>query len=177
MARIVGIDPGKTGAIACLDTRLLTIRCEALPVAVRELATTEKTQIDEDALAALLRAWDPHVAWIEDVFAHSGEGPVGAFSFGEGKGVLRGVLGALGVPRQYVSPQRWKGLLRCPADKQKAKALSHRYFPKADRLLKSSGKAEAALIALYGCLAADHVIDTTAVVPEQHHGAKVPHKV
>lgn len=190
MTRLVGIDPGLTGGIVCLDTDAATMLVAPLPVRTEKRSKGKtKSFIDEDALTDLVEAWAPDEAWIEDVFVigkqgprdapdRRGDGVVGAFTFGEGKGVLKGVLGALRVPRRYVSPQKWKGLLRAPSGPGKAagvKALAHTYFPQMAAQLKSSGKAEAALICLYGCLETGLVFDTTTVVPEQHDGAKKTH--
>lgn len=184
MARVVSFDPGVTGALTLIDTTALTIRAVPMPTRVERRSRKDKTFIDEDRLTDLLIEMAPEVAWIEDVFAigRGGKGPegrqdgvVGAFSFGEGKGVLKGVLGALRVPRRYVSPSVWKGKLGATSDKAQSKALAHRFFPKAVPALSSSGKAEAALIGLYGCLSDGLVFNTALVVPEQHHGAKKTH--
>ena len=59
----------------------------------------------------------------------------------------------LGKPR-YVDPRRWKADLYVPADKQLAKARAWALFPGCEMILASEGKAEAALIALYGALSA-----------------------
>lgn len=184
MARVVSIDPGVTGALTLIDTVALTLRAERMPTRVERRSRKDKTFIDEDALTDLILAMKPDVAWIEDVFAigRGNKGPegrqdgvVGAFSFGEGKGVLKGVLGALRVPRRYASPSVWKGKLGASSDKAQSKALAHRFFPRSVPVLSSSGKAEAALIGLYGCLSDGIVFNTAYVVPEQHHGAKKTH--
>lgn len=190
MTRLVGIDPGLTGGIVCLDTARRTMLVAPLPVRTEKRPSGKiKSYIDEDALAALVRSWCPDEAWVEDVHVIGGkqgpeerrwDGVVGAFTFGEGKGTIRGVLGALGVPRRWVSPQKWKNLLRASSGPGKAKAvkdLAHRYFPLMAAQLKSSGKAEAALIALFGCLDQGIVFNTTTVVPEQHYGAQKTQRV
>jgi hypothetical protein len=61
-------------------------------------------------------------------------------------------MGALGVPVRYVPPARWKVDLRVPKNKQLAKARGHALFPGCATILSSEAKAEAALIALCGCL-------------------------
>ena len=88
-----------------------------MPTETRELATTDKRQVDTVELAAIVRTAAADVAWVEDVWAMADEGPVGAFSFGRSKGVLEGALAALGVPVRYVAPLRWKTDLAVPAKK------------------------------------------------------------
>ena len=76
-----------------------------------------------------------------------------AFSFGEGKGILKGVCAGLRIPRQYVSPQVWKadlGLIG--AAKNASKPRAQGLIPGCLKLLSSEGKAEAALIGLWACL-------------------------
>lgn len=161
--RILGFDPGLHGAMGLIDTEAGTLAVRALPIAKRQLTTTVKQSVDEYALADAVRAWHPDVAWLEDVWARGGggeqkgEGAVGAFSFGESKGILRGCLGALHVPVHYVAPARWKADLRVPAAKPLAKLRAHALFPACIRIITSEGKAEAAMITLFGCLAAGQV--------------------
>lgn len=155
--RILGTDPGRHGALALIDTGRGTLQVWAMPIAARALETIVKHLVDEERLADIVRVAAPDEAWIEDVWSRAGEGPVGAFSFGDSKGVLRGCLGALGVPRRYVPPARWKTDLKVPANKQQAKARAHALLPACAGILTSEGKAEAALISLYGCLSANIV--------------------
>jgi crossover junction endodeoxyribonuclease RuvC len=76
-----------------------------------------------------------------------------AFAFGEGFGIVKGVLAALGIPCQLVPPAKWKrdmGLNQSK-DGSRAKAIAkwpaHAYeFKRA----KDDGKAEACLIAAWG---------------------------
>ena len=152
--RILGIDPGRFGALALIDTERATLEVWRMPVETRQLTATTKNIVDAERLAEAARAARADEAWLEDVWSMEGEGHVGAFSFGDSKGVVRGVLGALAVPLRYVAPARWKADLRVPADKQRAKARAHALFPGCVALLSSEAKAEAAMIALYGTLSA-----------------------
>jgi crossover junction endodeoxyribonuclease RuvC len=171
---VLGIDPGLDGALAILsaDGKLLDVR----PMPTRTLTKADggkKRLVCEEGLAAYVRKWQPTVAWIEDVYSSSQMGVVGAFTFGEGKGTLRGVLGALGVPRRFVSPMTWKARLgvlvpRTPllpgmtkkahkaahkkALKDAAIAKAAKLFPRHARQLTKDGPAEAALIGAYGLI-------------------------
>ena len=161
---ILGIDPGLSGALAFIDLEGGSL--EVVPMPVRHWKTSAgkaRSQVDEDALAAIIRARRPTIAWVEDVHAIAkGRGPDGeqqgdgvraAFSFGEGKGILRGVLAALGIARQYVSPQKWKdtfGLIGAKKNASKPRARS--LYPACQKVISSEGKSEAVLIATYGVL-------------------------
>ena len=50
-------------------------------------------------------------AFVEHVSVRPGEGAVGAFAFGRSRGVIEGVLGALGVPIAFITPASWKPAL------------------------------------------------------------------
>jgi hypothetical protein len=114
---------------------------------------------------ALLRSHHRQdIAWIEDVFSSPQMGVVSSFSFGEGKGVLKGVLAGCGVPRFYVSPAKWKADLRISAEKAIAKRQSWKLFPNCKRVLSSSGKAEAGLISLWGALSGSIDLNSLKVI-------------
>lgn len=93
------------------------------------------------------------------------DGHVGAFSFGDSKGTLKGVAWGAGVALHFVSPAVWKRNLRCTSDKNQTKArarqlLGPRAGPTAFKrlgALSTEGKCEAGLIALYGLLASTEI--------------------
>lgn len=165
---VIGIDPGRDGGLAGLsrDGRLVT--CARMPLRItRKTDGGERAEIDEDALAALLRTWgSPAEAWIEDVWASSQMGVVGAFSFGTSKGIPLGVLAGLGIPRRRCAPILWKDRMgvmvpRRPGTsaKQHKKGLkaaaikrAQTLFPTHVKALAHDGVAEAALIATFGLL-------------------------
>lgn len=117
-----------------------------------------KTRVDGLALARLLAHLRPDIAFVEQVGTHSGEGPMGAFSFGRSLGALEGGLGAIGLQATEVSPQTWKrrvGVRKGPGGDTKGPALEkvRRLWPECEHLFrrkKDNGRADAALIALYG---------------------------
>jgi len=76
-----------------------------------------------------------------------------AFNFGCGYGQLLGVLGALGVRHESVTPSTWKRWFKLSRDKEESRAKAIQLFPQRAELFKrrkDDGRAEAALIALYG---------------------------
>lgn len=105
------------------------------------------------------------IAWIEDVFSSSQMGVTSSFSFGEGKGILKGILAACQIPRRYIAPSKWKQDMGVPADKPLAKLRAHRLFPACVSILTNADKAEAAMIALYGALADNIAVNTVKPCP------------
>lgn len=155
-ARLVfGIDPGQTGAVAVL--------ADGVPVGFIDMPTTARKagghQVDGAALAAKLRGFrQQHAgaytfAVIEQVSAGPGQGVTGMFRFGQSDGIVRGVLGALGVPMLEVHSATWKRFLQLTgADKDAARIEAIRRFPEMAAQLsrkKDVGRADAALIATW----------------------------
>lgn len=145
----LGIDPGLSGAVALYDDGALEVHD------IPTLVIGTKRQIDEYALARLIDSLSARigVVWLEQVGTRPGEGAVGAFSFGKGYGLLRGICAANFLTIQDVTPQVWKRALKVSRDKDESRARASALFPRFGQLWplkKHDGRAEAALIALYG---------------------------
>lgn len=69
---------------------------------------------------AALRDARPDVVVIEEVGAMPGESANGAFSFGYSRGLIEGVVHAMGLPLLTVRPQEWKKRVGIPAGSGKA---------------------------------------------------------
>ncbi len=154
MMLYIGVDPGLTGAIAVLRDNGEDIGVTDMPL---QLDSSNKNSVDCQQLTAFLRKLrDTNdgqiVCTVEAVSARPGQGVVSMFTFGKGYGMVLGVLAALDIPVQMVTPQKWKkyyGLLKSEkaASLSKARAL----WPTAPlNLVKHSGRAEALMIADYG---------------------------
>jgi hypothetical protein len=165
MARVLGFDPGLKGACVLIDTVKATLACEPMPITRIKRSKGWKTVLDEGALALLVGSWGPEVGWIEDVYSMPGEGHSGAFTFGEGKGVLKGVLAGLGVPRRLVHSSVWKRDLKVGNEGFMITARCDRLFPDCAKLLKSEGKREAAMICLWGCLSMELTVPRLTPCP------------
>lgn len=154
---IAAIDPGNNGAMAFLDPENHRMRIVDMPTF--EFVTNKtRIKVDPFTVAAELKAQTVANLYIEEVHASPQMGTVSAFSFGEGKGILLGAAAAMGVPTTLVKPTQWKKQMRIPADKRAAvqracqllPALAHKFKgPKGGTL---DGRAEAALIALFGAM-------------------------
>jgi crossover junction endodeoxyribonuclease RuvC len=144
----IGIDPGLTGAI-CVYTYNDIIAVHDMPVAARG----SRNAVMAAALADILREWDDAHAFVESVHSMPGQGVASSFNFGHGCGVIDGVLSALCITTTLVTPQRWKKAMGLGAEKGQARNRAMQLFPRHAKLFnraKDDGRAEAALIAVYG---------------------------
>ena len=152
---VLGIDPGLTGALALFDPAAASLLIEDVPIFTVKSGGRRKSTVDRYGLARIIDAWAPRnpVVWIEQVGTRPGEGAVGAFSFGKTYGLLVGIAAAHFLRIEMVMPAAWKAALKVKGDKdmsrQRASALLPRYSGQWP-LVKHDGRAEAALIALYG---------------------------
>jgi crossover junction endodeoxyribonuclease RuvC len=64
--------------------------------------------VNSPLLASLIFKTHATLAFVEFVGARPGEGAVGAFAFGRSRGVIEGVLGAVGIPVTFIAPASWK---------------------------------------------------------------------
>ncbi len=146
MTIIMGIDPGISGAIAFFFPMVPSrISVDDVPVAGGEINTPE--------LARMIRIHRPTLAVIERVHSMPHQGVSSSFNFGRSYGDVRGVVGAMEIPLHFVTPQKWKRHFGLSSDKEQSRLRAINLFPSvADsfRLKKHDGRAEAALIALYG---------------------------
>lgn len=148
---IVGIDPGLSGALAFYDS--LGLITEDMPTLEFARGGKSKRDLDLQALAHLIRVHGPVHAYVEQVGAMPGQGVSSMFAFGKTYGGILGVLAALKVPVTLVPPQRWKKVLGVPAGKDGARARASQLIPAHAAqwpLKKHDGRAEAAMLALYG---------------------------
>lgn len=145
------MDPGYSGSIALLTTTgELTVH--DMPVVP---GSKGKNELNLHQLATLLapRDTDPVVAIIEKVSAMPNQGVSSTFRFGEGYGALQAMLVGHGYPLHYVTPSNWKKHFGLTSDKGTSRGLASKRFPQSAHLfarVKDDGRAEAALIALYG---------------------------
>ena len=150
---LIGIDPGVSGAIAWMDNDGSLLAVEVLPVVEVAVGKGKRRRLMPSAFAGQITGRLPVHAFLEEVGPMPGEGAVGAFSFGRGAGLLEGVLVGLGVAYTPVRPQAWKKALGLSADKGAMRQRACQLWPShaaSFARVKDDGRAEAALIALYG---------------------------
>ena len=144
----LGIDPGKSGALAFIRGN----SAEVIPFD------------EEEYRGKLITVWqyivcDKEGAFcaVEKVGAMPKQGVSSSFNFGHNAGFIEGLLWAYSIPYKLVTPQTWKKeftLLK--RDKDASVAEAHRLFPSVslrptDKCRKDNdGMAEALLIAEWG---------------------------
>ena len=91
----IGIDPGKNGGVAILDSslNLVTHRC---PKSEQEMANIIRKYEYDDAYVV-----------IEKVHSFPGQGVVSTFSFGQNFGTWIGILEAFSLPYIFANPKQW----------------------------------------------------------------------
>lgn len=142
---VVGVDPGITGAFAVLTDASV----DGGSAAVHDMPVHGKF-VDGRAVAALLSTVGNALVVIEDVHAMPINGSIGSFSLGRSKGIVEGVIAALGLRCEYVSPQRWKKEMRLSKDKGASRRMAADLYPDLSQTfarVKDDGRAEALLIA------------------------------
>ncbi len=124
---VVGIDPGLDGAVAVIGPEGV----EAAVTPTLAAGRGGRRQYDAAAMARLLAGREVELAVIEAVGAMPGQGVASTFGFGVGYGLWLGVLAALQIPHQAVSPQAWNRVILAGTARDKAAAIAFasRRFP------------------------------------------------
>ena len=152
MKLFMGIDPGLDGAIATVSDCGADVAVYDIP----NMQTGNKTEVDLMTLRAVLehaleRA-ELVTCCIERVHSMPKQGVASSFNFGKTAGILLGMLAAMKVPFQQVTPQEWKKKMMNGQGKEKdaARQVAGQMFPTADlHLKKHHNRADALLIAEY----------------------------
>ena len=142
----IGIDPGLSGAIASISPAGITfIDCPIIKV-------SGKTKPNPTLMASeLSQLVTPNsIIIIENVHAMPGQGVTSMFSFGMGYGCWLGIIAALNIPVEFVTPQCWKKYYNLGPDKESSRVTALQLFPSQAnelKLKKHHGRAEALLLA------------------------------
>ena len=143
--RIVGIDPGTTGALAMHDAGVL-VKVFDLPVF--------DGRTDGAGLSDLLRELGPDAVYLENTQAMPKNGSIASYSLGLNTGIVVGVVQALSYPLIRVRPAEWKRKMGVTKmDKNAIRGVVREiYAPQAPLFarVKDHNRAEAVLISRYG---------------------------
>lgn len=138
----VGIDPGKSGAIAVIFDGM--DETMVVPFGEREYINVLCNLSGHNVKTCL-----------EHVTAMPKQGVTSMFNFGVNFGYIRGVLEAYSIPYELVRPQKWKKEFSITGDKNTSLEVCRRLFPnvclrRTDKCRKDDdGMAEALLMAEY----------------------------
>jgi crossover junction endodeoxyribonuclease RuvC len=152
--KIIGIDPGLTGAIAIMENNKVLSMFD-MPVMSdgkknkRQLNSAQLVKILNDNI---LKNEEISVV-VEQVNAMPGQGVTSMFNFGQTFGAIKGVCAALGLPIFFVRPSKWKKhfeLINSSKDSSRTKAIEM-YPSLSDDLAKKKdvNKSDAILIARF----------------------------
>ncbi len=152
--KIIGIDPGLSGAIAILENNKVL---HIFDIPVMSEGKKNKRQLNSALLVSLLRdniTNDEEVAVVvEQVNAMPGQGVTSMFNFGQTFGAIKGICAALDLPIFFVRPSKWKKhfeLINSSKDSSRTKAIE--MYPKLSKQLakkKDVNKSDAILIARF----------------------------
>lgn len=160
---ILGVDIGATGAIAHLTDGGELIEVFDMPC-LHDGPKNRRT-VNAPLLAELVYKSHATKAFVERVGPRPHEGAVGAFAFGDAKGVVRGTLATAAIPSVFITPVQWKRIVGVPPGKDMkdmARSNAINRWPAKAELFKrkcDDGRAEAALIGLAGLLRFNDVLD------------------
>ena len=153
MSIFIGIDPGLHGAIASYFPAQNLLGIVDMPTHEITVNGKKRLQIDKHLLRNLLRVTDCSRAFVEDVHSMPKQGVASSFKFGFVAGCIQQAVVDAGFELVLVPPQVWKRRFNLTADKDAARARASELLPAHAHLWplkKHDGRAEAALLALYG---------------------------
>jgi len=176
----IGIDPGKSGAIASIDEDTMEIDIQPMPVIK---ATKSRTEYDLLEIRNILELARSHgylfvtAEKLQPLPPKLGGGIITNFQRGYGLALLEGMLTGMGIPYQLVLPRAWQKVMLAGTSgkdtKQKSIIAAQRLFPgqslkRTEKCRKpDSGYSDALLLAAFGmrvhgivrdALVADHQV-------------------
>lgn len=156
--RVIGIDPGLSGSLAMIDSDGLLLEIEDMPT----IAAGTKRHLDRGRLVELLDdwvfQWEPHGkarVVLERAGTRPGQSAQSGLKTGIGYGVILGVLSALRIPFEDVTPQAWQkallGTLKKGESKGRARIFAQQHFPHADLgKRKTEDRSDSLCLAVFG---------------------------
>ena len=152
--KIIGIDPGLSGAIAILENKKVL---KIFDMPVMSEGKKNKRQLNSAQLVNIVRENinnnEEIAVVVEQVNAMPGQGVTSMFNFGQTFGALKGICAALELPIFFVRPSKWKKhfeLINSSKDASRTKAIE--MYPNLSNQLakkKDVNKSDAILIARF----------------------------
>lgn len=155
--KVLGVDVGGKGALALICTATATLALLDMPT---EIATGGKSVTSPLGVAQAIQAAAPDAIFIEHVTASPQMGVTSSFQFGRAYGIVLGAAAGVEATLWPVRPAEWKRRLQVPADKRQSVTRATQLLPAAHAEFRGprggvvDGRAEAAMVALYGVMTA-----------------------
>ena len=152
--KIIGIDPGLSGAIAVMHDKKV-INLYDMPVMAE--GKKNKRQLNSSQLVNIIKEnineGEETIVVVEQVNAMPGQGVTSMFNFGQTFGAIKGVCAALKLPIFFVRPSKWKKhfeLINSSKDASRTKVIEM-YPALSSQLAKKRdvNKSDAVLIAKF----------------------------
>src|SRR5580698_5429685 len=108
MTRIVGFDPGLTGAATAIDVAEMGAisLLDIIDLPSEPIGT--KRRIHVEVLGNWLEKWEPDLAIIENVHSMPNDGASRAFRFGGACEAVRATVALYRIRYRMIAPQTWK---------------------------------------------------------------------
>ena len=152
--KIIGIDPGLSGAIAILENNKVI---NIFDIPVMSEGKKNKRQLNSALLVKMIKdninSHEEDSVVVEQVNAMPGQGVTSMFNFGQTFGAIKGICAALELPIFFVRPSKWKKyfeLINSSKDSSRTKVIE--MYPKLSHQLskkKDVNKSDAILIARF----------------------------
>ena len=152
--KVLGIDPGLSGAIAILENNKV-LGIFDMPVMAE--GKKNKKQLNSAQLVNIIKENTQNseevVVVVEQVNAMPGQGVTSMFNFGQTFGAIKGICAALKLPIFFVRPSKWKKyfeLINSSKDSSRTKVIE--MYPSLSNELsrkKDVNKSDAILIARF----------------------------
>jgi len=152
--KIIGIDPGLSGAIAVMHDKKV-MNMYDMPVMAE--GKKNKRQLNSSQLVNIIKENinedEDTIVVVEQVNAMPGQGVTSMFNFGQTFGAIKGVCAALRLPIFFVRPSKWKKhfeLINSSKDASRTKVIEM-YPALSSQLAKKRdvNKSDAVLIAKF----------------------------
>ena len=154
--KIIGVDPGLSGAIAILEDKKVS---SIIDMPVMAEGKKNKRQLNSAQLVNIIKEntnpKEDIAVVVEQVNAMPGQGVTSMFNFGQTFGAIKGICAALSLPIFFVRPSKWKkhfNLINASKDSSRTKVIE--MYPSLSSQLakkKDVNKSDAVLIARFYC--------------------------
>jgi hypothetical protein len=152
--KVLGGDLGIRGGLTIIETDTNGIAVVVDSIDVPTVGTGPKERVAVHVLQEWLLRHGPLLAYLERAQAMPKQGASSGFKYGRAVGQIETTVALCNIATEIVEPSMWKKHFRLPGkDKERARQLALDTWPASHRLFarkKDHGRAESALIALYG---------------------------